>query len=257
MDRQPVLGYQMDHHMPQFPISNEPRPGEHVSLSRRDSHHLKNVFRGKEGEKIKLVSPRGVRFEGRIENISSQGVSIVVERELPRHRTNGRLTLGQALLKKDKMEFVIQKAAELGVAILIPYASARTVVRLKKNEKLTRWQKIAEETAKQCERDTQMAVEAAASFGSMVKNAQADVKMLFWEEGGKEAKPFLQKLKKEEAASKTFIAVIGPEGGFPREEVEQAVDAGFTILSLGPRVLRAETAAIVAATLIQYELENI
>lgn len=165
---------------------------------------------------------------------------------------SGRLILLQGLLKGENMEFVIQKAAELGAAEISPFTSSRTVAAWKKDpRKLERWRKIAEAASKQCGRTTHLKVNEPVPFAQVLKTP-ADDKIVFWEEGGPSAKEFLAGRKPDRMA-----VLIGSEGGFSQEEVDAAFAQGFVVLSLGPLILRAETAAVVVMSLVQYELGNL
>jgi 16S rRNA (uracil1498-N3)-methyltransferase len=247
--------------MPQFLISGPTEPGQILLLSLEESHHLRDVLRLLAGDKIRLADPSGQRYLAEIRLISKKEVTVLIQEKLPKEVPNGVLKLGQALLKREKMEFVIQKAVELGVDFFHPFSSSRTVVSFEKPQKLARWQKIADEALKQCGRGNKMIVEQPVPLHTMVK-MEADIKIIFWEEGGEPIREFFRSrgippAAERHAPTNTILVLIGPEGGFSREEIETAQHAGFVLLSLGPRILRAETAAIVAMSLIQYELENL
>lgn len=211
----------------------------------------------KAGEKIGLFDEAGGKYQAVIQTLSKREVTVRILEKMPAKVSRGSLKLGQAILKRDKMELVIQKAAELGIYSLHPFLSSRTVVKLERGDKRDRWQKIAEEAAKQCGRGSRMKVDLPVSFDDLLKNLNADLKLVFWEEGGEPIRDFFRKRGAASSApAATILTLIGPEGGFSSEEVEAAKQAGFVCLSLGSRILRAETAAIAVGTLIQYELEN-
>lgn len=239
--------------MPQFLIPPGKRSGETVVLSAEESHHLREVLRISKGESVFLFDGQGSRYRGEIRSISKSEVVISVLEKLPPERSNAKVFWAQALLKGDKMERVIEKAAELGIHTMHPYSSARTIASWRRPEKLRRWQRIADEAAKQCGRASRMTVAPPAKFTDLLAEVRADSKIIFWEGGGGAPREFFSKRECPE----TLLALIGPEGGFSGEEVRSAVGAGFVPLSLGPRILRVETASIVAMGLVQYELGNI
>ena len=239
--------------MPQFLIPPGGKPGDLIRLSPEESRHLRDILRVERGEKIRVTDGEGNRFAAAVHAVSKKEVAVLIGEKLPAEVQNGILKIGQALLKRERMEWVIQKAAELGVHSLYPFSSSRTVAILKRAEKLARWQKIADEAVKQCGRGSRMNVQNTAPFDDLIRET-ADLKIIFWEEEGEPVRKFAGSGFK---LTQTTLVLVGPEGGFSREEVVKAREAGFAVLSLGQRILRAETAAIVAMSLIQYELDNL
>ncbi|HEX5036697.1 MAG TPA: 16S rRNA (uracil(1498)-N(3))-methyltransferase [bacterium] len=237
--------------MPQFLIPAGKKAGDSVNLSPEESRHLAKVLRAKAGDRVKLTDGSGSLFRGRITAVSPRGVTVAIEEASASKSPNGRILLAQGLLKGEKMEFVLQKAAELGAAEVLPFTSSRTVAAWKKEpRKLQRWQKIAEGASKQSGRATHLKVTEPAPFAQVLKT-EADDKILFWEEGGPSPKEFLVGRRPDR-----IVILIGPEGGLSQEEVDQAFAAGFVVLSLGPLTLRAETAAMTALAIVNYELGN-
>lgn len=167
------------------------------------------------------------------------------------------LRVCQGFLKGQKMEFLLQKCTELGVTEFIPFYSSRC--QLKKTElrklaeKHDRWQRIIDEACKQCNRPRPMQLGAAVSLEEMVlQREESRQGILFWEEE-KEASLHTVSLSADDAG---LQIVLGPEGGFSSEETEYAGKAGFHILSLGPRILRAETATLAAVSIVQHLTGN-
>jgi 16S rRNA (uracil1498-N3)-methyltransferase len=238
--------------VPQFLIPPGKKLGEVVTLPAEESRHLVKVLRAKLGERVRLTDGAGSLFQGRIVSISAKGVTVTIESAAASKATNGRVILVQGLLKGEKMEFVIQKAAELGAAEIVPFTSSRTVAAWKKEpRKLERWRKIAEAASKQSGRATHLKVREPGTLASILE-IPADGKIVFWEEGGPTAREFLVGRHPQR-----LLVMIGPEGGLSTEEVDRARSLGFTVLSLGPLILRAETAALAALSIVQYELGNI
>ncbi len=240
--------------MPQFFVPPGSKAGDRVLLSPKDSHHIKNVFRMKTGETLRLTDGAGNLFEGTLDPDSGQGASVTLIRKTPAGKTPTPLTLVTALLKGDKTELVIQKATELGIACFQPMTTSRTIVKTGALDKLPRWQKIADEAAKQCGRPERMQVRALRPLTDIVKDGAE--KILFWEKGGMSLREYFG-TRRGETSTSGLLMIIGPEGGFSEEEAEQARASGCRILSLGENILRAETAAIAATTLVQYELGNL
>ena len=148
------------------------------------------------------------------------------------------------------MDFIVQKCTELGVSEIIPVVSERSVA---KGEKSGRWQKIAKEAAEQSGRALIPKISALTDFKSLLKKKnEFDLALIPWElEKTNKLKAILQN-----SSPKNIIILIGPEGGFSSQEIEQAKAAGFIPVSLGKRILRAETAGLAILSMIMYELDN-
>lgn len=155
-----------------------------------------------------------------------------------------RLELAQAALKADKLDFVIEKTTELGVSSLTVFLSKRCVSRPPPS-RAERWQRIARSAAKQCGRVTVPTIHGPVGFDELLAAASSSPRLLFWEGSSARLEP------RTSTRPTNVLAVVGPEGGFERGEVAAAQQAGLEIVGLGPRVLRAETAAVVAVTLCQ------
>ena len=245
--------------MTQFLIPPNSREGDIVTLDGSDARHLRDALRARVGEAVRLFDGNGTHYQGKVQSTSKNGVSVLVGLRLPAESPRTPLLFAQSILKGDKMDFVIQKAAELGVSSFLPFVSSRTIVRIDpKKDKTTRWQKIAQEASKQCGRATHMIVDPPVTFKTLLEKTEADVKIIFWEESREPLRRFFQRNPPLPPFLKGGILVlIGPEGGFSKDEIDLAVRRRFTALSLGSTILKAETAAIAAMSLIQYELGNI
>ena len=233
---------------------------EYVTITGSDVNHIKNVLRMKPGEEI-AVSNGGDGREYRCGIKELNEESILCELrfikedgvELP-----SRVHLYQGLPKADKMELIIQKTVELGVAEIIPVAMKRCVVKLddkKGRQKTERWQAIAEAAAKQSKRGIIPVVREPISFAEAVKEASdMEVKLLPYElaEGMGTTRKILENLPK----GADIAVFIGPEGGFAPEEAEAAKAAGIEPVTLGKRILRTETAGLTVMAWIMYQLEE-
>ena len=184
---------------------------------------------------------------------------IVVAKEILRdsHEPDVAISLYQGLAKGDKMELVIQKAVEIGVTDIFPVAMDHSVVVLevsKAGKKVERWQKIAEAAAKQSKRDIIPTVHQVMPLGQALQAKEQDLLLVAYES---ENQVSLKEVLQSHKEAKTVGVVIGPEGGLSMEEVEAAVARGGIAVSLGRRILRTETAGLVAATAILYETDNL
>lgn len=236
--------------MPQFPIPAGKKVGDLVDLSPADSKHLSGVLRSQKGERLIFFNGSD-RFIGEVLSTGPRNVTIRLIDQIPAPVLKGDVTLCQAILKKDKMEWVVQKAVELGAARLIPFSSERTISKEVGQSKIDRWRKIDDEALKQCGRVTPMTIDPPTSFSKLVQAADKDsLLILFHSETAGFSESRFSPLSK-------ICCLIGPEGGFSEKEVEMARQAGCAIRSLGPLTLRSETAAVAALTLIQHELGNI
>lgn len=176
--------------------------------------------------------------------------------ELPGHEPTARIALYQALLKGERFEFVLQKGTEIGISDFIPLKCERCVVGEPGEAKLERWQRIIREAAEQCGRARLPRLSSLLPLEEACRNASGR-RLLAWEgERGRGLKDYLKELRSNGRLeeNREFSLFIGPEGGFSQREVEVAEGHGVMPVSLGRRILRAETAGLVAAAIILYEL---
>jgi 16S rRNA (uracil1498-N3)-methyltransferase len=220
-----------------------------------DANHIKNVLRLQTGDPVVLFDGAGREYDARIAAIDSAGVRVDVFGER-RSETESSLaiTIAQGFLKEKKMDELVRGLTELGMTRFTPFLAERSVARpdpKRLRTRAERWEKIALESLKQCRRSRVPDIGATVSFSEMVDlGREADLKVLFWEEeAGTGTSPLI---KIREDRYKTVFAALGPEGGFTESEAASAREAGFIVAPLGPRILRAETAAIAACTLLQH-----
>ncbi|MBU0946183.1 MAG: 16S rRNA (uracil(1498)-N(3))-methyltransferase [Proteobacteria bacterium] len=242
--------------MRRFFLSPDIEVSHEVLLSKAESHHLTKVLRLPVGMPLQLFDGRGNVHDAEIVSMGKQ-VRLRILSSVYVEEDGIPLRVCQGILKGQKMEFLLQKCTELGVSEFIPFASSRC--QLKKTElrklaeKQDRWQRIIDEACKQCNRPRPMQLAAAISLEEMVLQRQEPRQgILFWEE---EKKASLHTVSLSADAAGLQI-VLGPEGGFAAEEAEVARKAGFQVLSLGPRILRAETATLAAISIIQHLTGN-
>lgn len=215
-----------------------------VKITGPELNYLKNVLRAKKGDRITLFDGKGNFAEGEISEVSRNQIGIEIKQKKMKMKTESPLKsiLVQGILKGQKMDMVVQKATELGVSIIQPVMTVRTEVR--ETRKVERWRKIAAEASKQCGRAVIPRIEEPLPFDDFMNEFAGDG-IIFWEEGGESIKNFKVK-------SDTLAIAVGPEGGFTPDEVALAVEKGFYTATLGPRILRAETASITALSLAQF-----
>lgn len=234
-----------------------------------EAKHMTRVLRMGRGDRFILMDGKGARFRAIIESAGRREVLVTLERPLPQPPPSPiEITLCQALLKSRAMDYVIEKTSELGLHRILPFSSERTVVKFNKERfanKKQRWREIAHSAAKQSDRKTPVEIGPPSSFEDLVGKCGGEnaLKVILWEEEGatdlkgllRASPPFTpsQTHPLEGVGMKKFIGIVGPEGGFAQEEVRAAGEAGFVSVSLGQRVLRAETAAITLVAIVQYE----
>ncbi len=224
-------------------------------LTGGDAHHASRVLRLRIGDSVVICDGEGTDYECTVENSDSREfVCRVRETRASAGETKQRITLFMALPKGDKMDFIVQKAVELGVGRIVPYISRNCVSRpdnpLKKTE---RWGKIAAEAAGQCGRGRIPVVNGVVTVREAFEMAALNETALFFYEN--ESRVGLKSVLSAGIGS-TVSLVIGSEGGFDPSEAAAAKEAGLVSVSLGPRVLRCETAPIVALSAVLYEGGN-
>lgn len=208
------------------------------------------------GEKIGVLDNRGWLYEVVLTSVQRKRVvGEIVGKTAVLTEPTTQLTLFQSVLKRDKFELVLQKGTEIGVSRFVPVVTERSQAQSVKDNKYERWQRILTEAAEQSERGKVPKLETAVSFTDALQMAQTYDLALIAGAREKEGhlKPILLPLKQN--PSSTIAVFIGPEGGFSAAELDAAQANNIMPITLGPRILRTETAAIVATSLILYEIE--
>ena len=236
-----------------------PKPyKQEMQITGRDAHHIIDVLRMAPGDRLQVVADDGISFVGEITAVGTNTVTVLTREVLREtHEPDVRISLLQGLAKGEKMEFIIQKAVEIGVAEIFPVAMAHSVVVLdssKAEKKVERWQKIAEAATKQSKRDIVPMVHGVMTLGQIPQQGKWDLLLVAYES---ENQVSLKEVLQAHKEAKTVGVIIGPEGGLSTEEVEAAQKQGGIAVSLGRRILRTETAGLVAATAILYETDNL
>lgn len=230
-----------------------------VVITGEDVNHVKNVLRLKENDELIVSDGRGRDYHCRISGVTNEEVVADICDICDNFsELSTEITLFQGFPKGDKMELIIQKTVELGVTRIVPVMTKRTVVKLddkKAKKKTERYNMIAEAAAKQSGRGIIPEVTMPVSFAEAVSMAEKlDMNIIPYEEA--EGVEYSRNIIKSIKGKKSLGIFIGPEGGFAREEVEQALDAGASAITLGHRILRTETAGMAVISIIMFELEE-
>lgn len=244
--------------MPRFFVEPENIKDNIITLYGDDAGHISRVLRSEKGEILTVCDGTGMDYQAEITDISDKEIKLEIkESTFTVSEPSVKITLYQGLPKGDKMELIIQKCVELGVSKIVPVNNERCIVKLdskKAHKKTERWQKISESAAKQSGRGIIPEIGEVISFKNAVQEAAKDDKAAIFyeleEEGG--LKAFLER---DRDNCKTISIFVGPEGGFSVEEVQTALDAGFSSLTLGKRILRTETAGLCAVANILFYLD--
>ena len=214
-------------------------------------HHIKDVMRVKVGFEFEAVN-NGEIFKARVISLNPFEVKIVEEIKENRE-LKGHLTLAFSLLKGGHDELILQKGTELGVYAFVPFISSRTIVRLnsekEKENKIVRYKKILENSSEQCKRSLIPEISPVIKLEDL-PSFPNETKLIAYEEVAFKGSPL-----DKEIGDDTLL-VIGPEGGFSEKEAEYLIKNGFKPVSLGKRILRAETAAIASAALYSFSKEQ-
>jgi 16S rRNA (uracil1498-N3)-methyltransferase len=233
-----------------------------LTLSAEETRHARDVLRLQSGDEIFVFDGVGREFQCSVQTISrtEAAVSVIAQVEPARPESPLDLTLAIALLKGEKFELVIQKATELGVKRIVPLDTDRGDVRLRDGDgaqkRLTRWQRIALEAAKQTGRASVPEISAPLAFNFLMRstgeNQQA---VLMFSE--REGKPLSEATNSLDPRTTAVIAVVGPEGGWADSEIEFAREGDWEVITLGGRTLRAETAGITVVALLQHRFGDL
>ena len=230
-----------------------------IRLTGADVNHIRKVLRMREGEEILISDGQGRDFHCRIEAIEEEEVTAQILWVLDGNaELASDITLFQGLPKGDKMEFIIQKCVELGVARIVPVNTKRTIVKLdakKEQARIKRWSGISESAAKQSGRGRIPEVTGVKSFAEALEEARKLNMCLIPYELARDMAQTREVLSSIKPGMSVGI-FIGPEGGFEEEEVEQAEAAGARPITLGRRILRTETAGMAVLAMLVYLLEE-
>lgn len=234
-----------------FFIRPEDIEGDRAVMNGPEVRHLKTVLRLKSGDSVLLFDGNGMEYDACIESFSKKHAvfSLIAQRQVyvesPIH-----LELAQALIKGRKMDRLVRSCTELGINAFSAFGAMRSTPRPSNwSSRIDRWNKIAVEAAKQSGR-VRLPLIKGVDFADLAGILSGyDLGIFFWE---KCTEPISSITKDVKKPIKSVLAVVGPEGGFDQSEADALIHAGFRAAGLGPRILRAETAAVSACALIQH-----
>jgi 16S rRNA (uracil1498-N3)-methyltransferase len=234
-----------------------------VTLASDETRHLRDVLRLKRGDEVFVFDGEGREYACVIEQVGRDAATLKVSEEVAPARPEStlRLTLAVALLKGEKLDLVVQKATELGVWRIVPVLTKLADVRLRDEQdamrRTARLSRIALEAAKQSGRARVPSIGAPATFQSLIEATSTDVegwRLMFAERDGRS---LTETLKQPAERRRAVTALVGSEGGWTDEEIAEARQSGWSIVTLGGRTLRAETAAIAVTALLQHLLGDL
>ena len=231
--------------------------GNLIYIDGTEARHILNVMRLGVNDKVVVFDGTGKEYTGFIKSISRKSLVVeVVSTRIPKPESRAEITLAQAIPKKDKMDYIAEKATELGVHRIIPIRSERTIVRPcqgKANNKLIRWRRIAREAAKQCGRSDVPEIENAQNFYNAVDIIN-DFDLALMGCLSDDTMPIRDAIKDFETGK--IIVFIGPEGDFTSEEIEMAKDTNCRLITLGRKVLKSDTAGLYVLSVLDYEFSG-
>ena len=231
------------------PPSQLPQGSHMLRISGQAHRHIVRVLRLSRGQSLVLFNGQGEEIEASLVRVEEEFAELALgtRRQCPTAPVH--IVLVQAVAKGDRMDWLLQKTTELGVAEIWPVITSRVVVRLDAAAamaKQARWQKIVQEAARQCGRADVPVVAEPRALGAALAALETSRRFVLWE--GEKGQPLLNSLLPSES---NVTLLVGPEGGLSEQEVLQATGAQFVPVTLGPRILRTETAAMVAVALVQ------
>lgn len=241
-----------------LPVADLSR-GSTLSLDGEEAHHALRVMRLRVGDECEVFNGAGQAARARIVAVSGNSLTLGDLSPLPPMPPVAGITLALAIPKGGNMELIVQKAVELGVKRIVPLVSERTIVRLNAKDaasKASKWQRTALEACKQCGVNSLPVVEPPQSFSSFLKREDIPALRLLCAILP-EARPMREVLESARSIGQNdAVLLIGPEGDFSPSEYAAAMDAGYTPLSLGPIILRVETAVFMAVAALRYALDK-
>lgn len=222
--------------------------GAHLELEQNAANHVVRVLRMKAGQRLQLFNGNGSVFHGEIVAVTKKVTSIaLMAEEMPQVESPLRIALGQGISRGERMDYAIQKATELGIAEITPLFTERSEVRLnaeRQEKRRQHWQKVAISACEQCGRNTLPVIHPPASVNDWLSCQTTDLRFVLHHRTEKK----LEGYEKPESVS----LLVGPEGGLTMAEIALAENRQCHALSLGPRIMRTETAPIVAAGIMHY-----
>jgi 16S rRNA (uracil1498-N3)-methyltransferase len=241
--------------MRRFFIENADFIGSQAVISGSDARHIKTVLRLKTGDAVEIIDGTGMEYTAQITGFLSGTVALrILEKRISKTESHVKITIAPGMLKDKKMDELVRRLTELGISCWAPFFAARSVPRpapRRLASRTARWQKIAVEALKQCRRSHMPEINVPVAFKEILSLSQgSDLKVIFWENQAPDT--VSSNLVPGDKSCRKIFVLLGPEGGFTHEEIELARSCGFVTASLGPRILRAETAVVAAAVMMQF-----
>lgn len=237
---------------PRFALAHDAIDGRVARIGGNELHHLRDVMRLGPGDAVGIVTGNGAEFTGRIARFGADYAEIEIDGVVERETAHAGIILATAIIKGPRMDFVVEKAAELGASALWPLECARGVVRRPGNERLARWRRLATAAAKQSLAPRQMEIRPPISVADAAREVPKETLAMVCAEG---AAPLAAVVRK--ARPRAMLIACGPEGDFGAAERDAMAAAGFVAVGLGANRLRSETAALAALSLAAGALDEI
>ncbi|EQB88254.1 16S rRNA (uracil1498-N3)-methyltransferase [Clostridium punense] len=246
--------------MHKFFISKENIHGDSCIIEGEDVKHIYKVLRLDSGDKVNINDGEGTEYLGEIEEVNKKEVKVkLIEKVELNNESNLKVHLYQGMPKSAKMDLIVQKCTELGISEITPIITERVVVKSELSEfkKVDRWNRIALEACKQSKRSLIPVINTPIEFEDLQEALKKyDLIVVPYEnQKGEGIKYVVTEVKNKEI--KDVAIIIGPEGGFEESEIQSFKDLGAYIVTLGPRILRTETAGFTALSLLMYELGDL
>ncbi len=232
-----------------------------IEILGEDVKHISRVLRLNKGQEVEICNGEGIEYNVIIEEINKDKINTRIKKVHLSHREpNIEVTLYQGLPKSIKMDLIIQKCTELGIHSIVPVKTDRTVVKIEnfkaEKKKLERWQRICYEAAKQSKRGKVPNISGIKEWKEVWEDAaKNDLNIVAYE--NEKSKGLKQMLEEYQKPAQKIGVLIGPEGGFEKQEIQEAQNKGFISISLGPRILRTETAGFAILTMLMYVLGDL
>jgi len=226
------------------------KQNNNVTFSKEDSYHIKTVMRMTIEDKVEVVLNEKI-YEVKLISMEPNVLGEIVKEIEYQSELKTKVTLVQSLVKEQKMDYILQKATELGVEEIIPYQAERSIIKIEKNEskKVERWNRIVKEASEQSKRNKIPTVRESITLKQLLELENYDVKVICsLQENSQNLKKILSNFRNDV----TMLFVIGPEGGFTQDEENKLIEHGFLPVSLGDSVLRTETAGLFIMSAIRY-----
>jgi 16S rRNA (uracil1498-N3)-methyltransferase len=235
-----------------FFIAGEHAAGDRVALPPDDARKIVTVLRRQSGDRLQIVDGGGTEFAARLD-VDGKLVHVLLDAPVASAatETGARIVLAQAIPKGQKMDFIVEKATELGIAAIVPLRSERVTGERTGDHKHERWQRIARSAAQQAGRLLVPRIEPVVDWVSL-RATFVDYDRVYLPYERADAAPLRRRFEADAPTAASILIVIGPEGGFSRAEVDMAQAAGALPISLGARILRTETAALVVLAALLY-----